>query len=175
MTKIYLVTQGSYSDYRIVGAFSSEENANKVVEALKTGNSWDEAGVEVYDVDSIQTKEGHRNYCVWMQAGGDSNVYAGDGVQSPGSDSEQFSRSYTKGAPSGALLRVSRYVQSEEAAVKIANELRVRWLAEKPWPVLEPYGRQPYDFNWVTPEEPQRPKVKKLAAGEAIPPVKPKE
>ena len=144
MSKIYLVTQGSYSDYRIVGAFSTEENASKVVEALHTGNSWDDADVEVYDLDSVQVKEGHRNYRVWMKENGDSEVMRGNGVDDE-QPSEYFVNSrYVFNETPRTYLRINRYVQSEEAAVKIANELRVRWLAEKPWPVLTPFQQAPY-------------------------------
>lgn len=54
----YVVTEGTYSDYHITGVFSTQEKANKYVEALQhkcirrylTLN--DEIRIEEYDVDS---------------------------------------------------------------------------------------------------------------------------
>lgn len=46
MTKIYIVTIGEYEDYRIVGAFSTRELAEKCANAIQARE------VEVYDVDS---------------------------------------------------------------------------------------------------------------------------
>ena len=50
MTTIYVVTQGDYSDYSIVGVFSSKEEAQKVVE-LENNDSYDDAKIEEYELD----------------------------------------------------------------------------------------------------------------------------
>ena len=47
MNKVYIVTEGSYSDYHIVAVFSDEKKAKLYSLTL------DDAGVEEYDVDDI--------------------------------------------------------------------------------------------------------------------------
>jgi hypothetical protein len=48
--KVYLVTEGSYSDYHVVAAFASKELAEEF--AAGPANKWGDMGVEEYDVYS---------------------------------------------------------------------------------------------------------------------------
>lgn len=53
MTTVYVVTQGEYSDYRIVGVYSTKEAAEALCKKLNTRKYHDEAQVEEYGVDNI--------------------------------------------------------------------------------------------------------------------------
>lgn len=59
MTTIYLVTQGSYSDYRIVGAYSTRELADEVVTEINRGDNYDTAYVEEFELDKPSVKQGY--------------------------------------------------------------------------------------------------------------------
>jgi hypothetical protein len=43
MTKVYVATEGSYSDYRILGVFTTEEEAAKVGEYAEEYDLWERA------------------------------------------------------------------------------------------------------------------------------------
>ena len=49
--KIYVITQGEYSDYHIVGVAIDEEKAKRIAEV--NSDSWDEATINEYDTDSF--------------------------------------------------------------------------------------------------------------------------
>lgn len=51
--KVYVITQGSYSDYHIVGVKLTREEAEKVV-ALSNDDYYDYAEIEEYDTDDIK-------------------------------------------------------------------------------------------------------------------------
>jgi len=53
MDKVYVVTEGSYSDYHIVAIFSDKNNADIHAALLNSTESfYDEARVEEWDVDA---------------------------------------------------------------------------------------------------------------------------
>ena len=55
MTKVYVVTEGSYSDYHIVAIFSDKNNADIHAALLNSTESfYDEARVEEWDVDDVE-------------------------------------------------------------------------------------------------------------------------
>ena len=55
MTKVYVVTEGSYSDYHIVAIFSDKNNADIHAALLNSTESfYDEAIVEEWDVDDVE-------------------------------------------------------------------------------------------------------------------------
>lgn len=51
MKKVWLVTEGSYSDYRILAVYDNEADANK----LENARGY-EAGVEEWEVNSLPTR-----------------------------------------------------------------------------------------------------------------------
>lgn len=74
MSNIYLITRGSYSDYEIVGAFSTREKAEKLVqEQEEKGNNEYNGGcqVEEFSIDTIQPKE---KYCYYCNANHDGDI-----------------------------------------------------------------------------------------------------
>jgi hypothetical protein len=53
MTTVWIVTQGEYSDYHIVGVFSTKEAAEALCARINAKEDYDKAQVEEYDVDNI--------------------------------------------------------------------------------------------------------------------------
>ncbi|MET9425624.1 hypothetical protein ABZY06_33805 [Streptomyces sp. NPDC006540] len=59
MANAYVVTQGSYSDYRIVKVFSDEGAANRLAESLnRQGGYGDDAEVEVHEMGDADWSPG---------------------------------------------------------------------------------------------------------------------
>ena len=55
MAKVYVVTEGSYSDYHIVAIFSDKNNADIHAALLNSTESfYDEARVEEWNVDNVE-------------------------------------------------------------------------------------------------------------------------
>ena len=138
MDKIYLVTRGEYSDYEVIGAFSTEEKAQAVVDAINTNEEYyRDAEIEVLPLDSIEVKPGCKIYDVRMSKEGDTDVrtlyYPSDSV---GRTEFRFTTGWN-GWKKGVYLVVTRYVETPEHVVKIANELRTQWLAQREWPELK--------------------------------------
>jgi len=62
LKKVYIVTQGCYSDYHIVAVFSNKEIAEKY--AKKINSEWDPADVEEWGVDAW-VEEIQKGYDAW--------------------------------------------------------------------------------------------------------------
>ena len=127
MNKTYLVTDGSYSDYGIVGSFSSKEKAESYVE--KFGGR-----VETFDVDSelSELKRDVFNYRVEMNK-------KGDVVKTKCSTGERestlvgISHSYFSSEHGNLTMNVYCSAKDEDHAIKIAGEIRTRILAANEW------------------------------------------
>jgi hypothetical protein len=111
--KIYIATSGEYSDYTILGVFSSEENAK-----LIHGNDYD-VSIEEYELDTFVdlAKKGYKNYQVIL------NYETGDvesaEVHSWGSNFEYASCWYNLPPKK---LNTTTLAKSREGAIKIVNE-----------------------------------------------------
>ena len=138
--KVYVVTKGSYSDYRIVRVFSNPDLAEKFVKASED-DGWETMRVETYDLDDETTL--NLNELIWEVtrvvikketsyfAYHNSEVKLGDIVW----DTEAMVDSYgiknyenkakKKGfylCDSGDLFGIILFAPNKEAALKIANE-----------------------------------------------------
>lgn len=138
--KVYVVTKGSYSDYRIVRVFSNPDLAEKFVKASED-DGWETMRVETYDLDDETTL--NLNELIWEVtrvvikketsyfAYHNSEVKLGDIVW----DTEAMVDSYgiksyenkakKKGfylSDSGDMFGIILFAPNKEAALKIANE-----------------------------------------------------
>jgi hypothetical protein len=142
--KVYAVTRGSYSDYRVVRIFSDLPTAEKFVEACKD-DGWEEMGIETYDLDDETTLD--LNELVWEVSRSVASeedvrrwVMQKKGAMKPGDiiweaevQVEYWGRSpeeYRAMArrkefylgDSGDVFGIFLFAPSKEAALKIANE-----------------------------------------------------
>lgn len=142
--KVYAVTRGSYSDYRVVRIFSDLPMAERFVEACKD-DGWEEMGIETYDLDDETTLD--LNELVWevsrsvaseedvrrwvMQKKGARK--AGDiiwetevQVESWGRSLEEYKAMARRKefylGDSGDVFGIFLFAPNKEAALKIANE-----------------------------------------------------
>jgi hypothetical protein len=130
--KIYIVTQGTYSDYHICAVATDEEKAKQLAE--KHATSYDETRVEVYDTtEDDPHADGRIPFCVTFVGGCAEHYY----IDRPPLYLEgvPFTTGITirRGALGAAStnIEVRLYAPNERAAVKVAAEKRAEFLARK--------------------------------------------
>lgn len=136
---IYIVTQGSYSDYHVVDVFDDKEMAQAVVDSYNAGNPYDESRVEEYVLNSgPETGDtGLYPYCVWMERNGDTVRVEQGGREAPNwLTLARTGRTtyFPKGELSTSkIMETCMFARNEEHAVKIANERRTMAIAKEEW------------------------------------------
>jgi len=112
---MFVVTTGTYSDYRICGLYSTREKAEADTEA------WIKCRIEEFPLD--QALPPGKYWEIWMTAEGD--ILEGDIQQVNYSPThEPISRCAGEG------FLVHAFGSDEKHAAKVANELRIQWLKE---------------------------------------------
>ena len=139
MSKVYAVSTGSYSDYRIESIYSTRELAEEAISLSDTPNYYD---IEEFDLDppNAPAKDGWGMYTVVLHTSLTQDVDSkttyhkasiGLGGHTPyyrdGDHSFSLRSEYTK---TGARLIGYRfgcnvYADSDERAIKVANERRI--------------------------------------------------
>lgn len=140
--KVYLVTKGRYSDYSVYGVFTDKSVAEEY--AAQISDRWDNASIDprpILNNSNLTVPTGFRGYRVCMDRDGNT-----DGVDREQSVIDQDDNC-------GYPEVVGKYVEGkfvyvytgkynfyiltdrgEEGAIKIANERRIRMIAENKWP-----------------------------------------
>lgn len=122
--EVYVITKGSYSDYRICAVTLDEQEADRLQKIYSEPN--DTADVEVYDTDDHQPLLcGHLPYTVIFYKY--RNGATGNRVELD-TGNQSFIPCVRVG---GACDLVRLYAADADAAVKIAAEKRAQALAEK--------------------------------------------
>lgn len=129
--KVFLVTQGDYSDYSVCGVFSTHENAVKYAAMLNA--DWSAARVEEYTLDEgiSRIDAGLHPYRVFFKPRFADEIC-------------EVRRDEPRGFPETAELRVLQktykgenvvlvmcWAEHDQAAIKIAADKRRQWLAEQ--------------------------------------------
>ena len=126
--KVWLATEGSYSDYSVEGVFSSEEKAKAFMGAFP-GGDWND--VTVWEVDQVSPdiESGRKPYCVRMDREGNTvSVKV-----------EKNSYGYTTYMYNDVNFDVHGniycyvWAKDEQHAIKITNERRIMTLANNEW------------------------------------------
>lgn len=126
MSKVYVVTKGSYSDYRIVSVFSSQELADLFMQTYPpNSSSYDNYNdVEEYELDVFeeQIRAGTKSWFVRMyQDGTVDHVQEESPPENPGS--------VVWNSPRGLFINVTTWADDGQHAIKIANEHRSALIA----------------------------------------------
>lgn len=121
MSTIYVVTQGSYSAYGIVGATTDYEVAKKIADKFSDG--WDECCIETYEDGEYMLKPA---WVVYFDKGG--NVVNCNPAKSDYDYHKVYHRP-ERNRYFDFIIGVS--ADTEEAAIKIAAEKRAQYLAEE--------------------------------------------
>lgn len=139
MSIVYAISAGSYSDYRIVAVFSSEEKANEFMRLVPDP---DYNGIEVYELDSKVPdliKHGYSPWFVLMLRDGTTE-------RSERRDIDRFTAEYmdcriwkrsTASAYRGCgvpdCLEATVWAKTGKQAIKIVNEKRAQLIASGEW------------------------------------------
>ena len=125
--KVYVITTGEYSDYRICAVTLDKEKAEKL---KKKCDHFDYTGaqIEEYDADECEAFYDRDIYRVIFEQEGRVNTVAK-------SEPTSYTLSMCKEKPQYDSIghRLSIYVLADdaEAAIKVAAERRAKYLAEK--------------------------------------------
>ena len=125
MTKVYMVTDGCYSDYRVLGIYSTKARAAEAQELYAAGNEVDEIEMDV-------VPEHPRGCLAWVvqmdRNGGTSRV------ERKNCDEHRASVSVSKFYDASAPVMTARlWAEDADHAVKVANEWRSRLVANNLW------------------------------------------
>lgn len=121
--KIYVITQGVYSDYHIVAATTDYELAKKI--AAKFTTRYDDCEIEEYDDAEVMLRPAYR---IYFDASG--NVDSTDECKDA-YDYSGIGKCNEYGYGFNSKMRVTVSADDPESAIKIAAEKRAKYLAEK--------------------------------------------
>jgi len=134
---IWVIEQGCYSDYRVVGVFTSKENADIMADAINASDdTYDKATVAEWPLDPAvdELRQGYQPYIVHMRADGTTERLQKWSVSAYqlGGSVEIWRRTQEpayqgKGIPD--LIIATVWAEDEDHAVKIVNEHRARLMA----------------------------------------------
>jgi hypothetical protein len=133
MKKVYIITAGTYSDYRVVAVFSSRKLAEDFMDAMPGCDR-----IEDYILNSSLpdlVRRGYKRWCVTMLRNGDVEVVRNVGVDPedpPDSRHSILRRSQEPGGMPDCLLSWV-WAKNKEQAVKIVNEHRAQLIATGQW------------------------------------------
>ena len=126
MEKVYLISRGSYSDYSVVGAFSTKEKAEQFIKEAK---ETEQVGcyqlndeIEELGIDCLTTPKGLHPYTVYFNK---------EKVISTHPSYVEEMQTVIK--PYGYAKQLSCWAKDEQHATKIANEIRVQLIALNQW------------------------------------------
>jgi hypothetical protein len=129
MKEIYLVSQGCYSDYGVIGVFEKKEDAQLFIDKFSTEDSYDKMEIEIRVLNPFipELKQGLKSYRVRMEKNGN--------VRECERQNSVPSINVTKEFFFDIQLRlvVDCMAADNEHAIKIANERRIAALAENRW------------------------------------------
>lgn len=142
--KVFVVEQGEYSDYRVVGVFSSMENAQLIADAINTSDDGYISGgatVAEWSLDPAvnELRQGFAPFVVTMREDGAVEKCARWAVC--GYELTGYVRMWRRtkapayrGNPDAPdVLSALIWARDEKHAVKIANEHRTRMIATGEW------------------------------------------
>lgn len=125
-TIVYLATKGSYSDYRVLGVFTTREKAQERLDANKTEVYADDGSIEEFHLDQNGYLPGHLKFAhVRMSRNGETMEIK---VEPYGYLSED---SWFGDQKSERWFHMM--ARDTEHAIKIANERRTQLIADNKW------------------------------------------
>lgn len=123
--KVYVITCGEYSDYRICAVTLDKEKAEKLKEKFDRYD-YTGANIEKYETDESDYYSVNSIYTVYFRVNGDVKRVKEEEIDS-------FANELIKMGPmkEDGLLRITVWAENETDAIKIAAEKRAKYLAEE--------------------------------------------
>ena len=141
MKSVWVIEQGAYSDYRVVGVYTAKAKAERVAEALNASeNIWDRATVAEWPLDPgyAEINQGRKRFSVVMLKDGEVERIHQQDIASYSLSDEFYVWERTKapaymdkGIPDA--LNATVWGSDEKHAVKIVNERRAQMIAAGEW------------------------------------------
>jgi hypothetical protein len=128
---VYIVTDGSYSDYHICAVFSNKKDAERYCKLTKSDE------VEIWDIDNFDLDK-HANELYWQIKFADNGDVISANQYSPDLEDDiediYIEGGYSRGTRyyDGLDIRVRLWAKDKESAVKIASERRMILLGSHP-------------------------------------------
>lgn len=136
MTSVWVVEQGSYSDYSVLGVFSTEEGARLVADKINTVKLryQDEATVAEWPLDPLveELRAGRDCFSIIMERDGTCSVNKPGWLFGAG-DRLELGRSNWDSKGLRVALWGNCWATDEAHAAKIANERRTELIASGEW------------------------------------------
>lgn len=141
MSTVWVIEQGSYSDYRVSGVFTTKENAQMVCDAINAGdNCYDTATLAEWPLDPAidALNQGLNRYFVQMLRDGTvERIESKAGLATYPSLADYFEEWRREGAPhfkgKPNVLQAYVWAENDKHAIKIVNERRIQMLANNQW------------------------------------------
>ena len=125
MAKVYMVTDGWYSDYRVLGIYSTKAKAERAKVLFNADND-----VDPIELDATpEVPPGMLKWVVMMGLDGNSS----GALREPCDYGRVRASIYVPFGSADAIMRAALWAKDEEHAVKIANEWRTRIVANNLW------------------------------------------
>ena len=140
---VWVVEQGEYSDYRVVGVFSTRANAQMVADKVSRPGAYEQATVSEWPLDPFidEVCSGRKQFYVCMAKDGTTRAcreinpphHSGNlnraGI---GTTADVIKTGNGTDASSSALIALV-WAKDEKHAIKITNEHRTRMIATGEW------------------------------------------
>lgn len=128
--KVYVLTEGCYSDYHIVGVTLSKEKAEEYKETVSNSGWYGGVNeIEEYDTDALDSiPKGYRLYVARKAEGRDEiNVFKVDP-----SEADEIKKPIIEKLWHCKEFRVYLYARDEEHATKVASEIYAEFIYNNP-------------------------------------------
>lgn len=142
LTEVYIVTQGSYSDYGICAVFLDRALADEYCAQRAGGH--ESPWVETWSIGTLLKPPGWRGFAVTMAEDGAVNKVTSIPVDEAREDWDEYNSERTGSVSSGLWERKDVLTghrtfhvttdMDEEGAIKVANERRAQIIALNQWP-----------------------------------------
>ncbi len=128
---VWVVEQGSYSDYSVLGVFSTKENAESACALVNTPDAYEKASVAEWQFDPgvAERRRGLVHYCVTMRNDG-SVVQSHAERNHIAIDGDLFMDGNVKLGMKAKTIVVHCWAKSDIHAIKITNERRIGYILE---------------------------------------------
>ena len=132
MASVWIIEVGSYSNYRIVGIYSTKENAQLVADRINNDcTDYEKATVKERMIDPLvhEVNEGWNRYRIRMNRDGDVEMIEEDEM-SPYTDYETSALCINESIIYRGKISGGIFARDAQHAIKIANEFRAQMVAE---------------------------------------------
>ena len=128
--KVYLVSQGDYSDYCIIGVFDTKQKAKKFIDSFAL-SEWSEKRIETFTLNPFEEEIKNKLKPYFLRMDKEGKII--DLALSEFHYGYFASSKKTSWTHDKHWMNCNCFAKDEKHAIKIANEFRVQYLAFEGW------------------------------------------